>query len=132
MRFVRVFPALLFAAAALAQPALILAPMRAVNGGARRHSGCRRTHGGEWNPLREFGLWAHAGTAGQPADGFLGGRKMRTLLLACLAMAASAQPHTAWKDYAGAADSAQYSALQQVNRSNVARLDVAWTYAIGD
>ena len=30
------------------------------------------------------------------------------------------------------ADSAQYSALKQINRSNVARLKVAWTYPTGD
>jgi quinoprotein glucose dehydrogenase len=32
----------------------------------------------------------------------------------------------------GAADSAQYSALRQIDRSNVNRLEVAWTYPIGD
>ena len=42
------------------------------------------------------------------------------------------QSHTTWNDYGGAADSAQYSALQQINRSNVNRLEVAWTYPTGD
>ena len=37
-----------------------------------------------------------------------------------------------WSDYGGSADSAQYSALTQINRSNVTRLQVAWTYSTGD
>jgi glucose dehydrogenase len=49
-----------------------------------------------------------------------------------LARAAPAQDHATWRDYAGASDSAQYSMLAQVNRSNVARLEVAWTYSTGD
>ncbi len=43
-----------------------------------------------------------------------------------------AQDHTTWSDYGGAADSAQYSALKQIDRSNVSRLQVAWTYPTGD
>src|ERR1700710_1779984 len=42
------------------------------------------------------------------------------------------QPHTTWRDYGGSADSAQYSALHQINRSNVNKLQVAWTYPTGD
>src|SRR5436190_21884607 len=40
--------------------------------------------------------------------------------------------HAAWRDYAGAADGAQLSALDQINRSNVSQLRVAWTYPTGD
>jgi quinoprotein glucose dehydrogenase len=40
--------------------------------------------------------------------------------------------HTTWSDYSGAADSAQYSALKQINRENVNRLEVAWVYPTGD
>ena len=43
-----------------------------------------------------------------------------------------AQDHSGWRDYGGAADSAQYSSLSQINRSNVGRLRVAWTYPTGD
>lgn len=50
------------------------------------------------------------------------------LLSLCLA----AQDHTGWRDYGGASDSAQYSALKQIDRGNVARLQVAWTYPTGD
>src|SRR4051794_33633123 len=42
------------------------------------------------------------------------------------------QTHMMWRDYGGAADSAQYSALRQINRSNVSRLKIAWTYSTGD
>jgi quinoprotein glucose dehydrogenase len=44
----------------------------------------------------------------------------------------SSQPYTTWSDYGGSPESAQYSALHQINRSNVAKLQVAWTYQIGD
>ncbi len=40
--------------------------------------------------------------------------------------------HKGWRDYGGAADSSQYSALTQINRSNVNQLQVAWTYPTGD
>jgi len=51
----------------------------------------------------------------------------------CLTVALSAaDPHAAWRDYGGASDSAQYSSLTQVTRENVARLQVAWTYPIGE
>src|SRR5436190_23510231 len=43
-----------------------------------------------------------------------------------------AAPHTTWSDYGGGADSSQYSALGQINRSNVSTLQIAWTYPTGD
>jgi glucose dehydrogenase len=43
-----------------------------------------------------------------------------------------AQTHTTWSDYGGAPDSSQYSALDQINRANVAKLELAWTYQTGD
>src|SRR5579859_4962241 len=45
---------------------------------------------------------------------------------------ASAQDHKTWRDYVGASDSAQYSALAQINRSNVSKVEVAWTYPTGE
>jgi quinoprotein glucose dehydrogenase len=56
---------------------------------------------------------------------------------ACLPYHASAQSsvaktHTTWSDYEGTPDSAQFSALDQINRSNVSRLQVAWKYPTGD
>jgi quinoprotein glucose dehydrogenase len=58
---------------------------------------------------------------------------MKTLLLAAaFAVSLTAQNYRTWADYGGTPDAAQYSALSQVNKSNVARLQVAWTYRTGD
>ena len=43
-----------------------------------------------------------------------------------------AATHTTWRDYGGGAGRAQYSALTQINRTNVSKLQVAWTYPTGD
>ena len=43
-----------------------------------------------------------------------------------------AQDHGTWRDYGGASDSAQYSSLSQINRENVQKLQVAWSYSTGD
>jgi quinoprotein glucose dehydrogenase len=68
----------------------------------------------------------------------------RSLLIAILAGAAAfwsvvpgdgvsaAGPYTTWSSYLGSADSAQYSALKQINKSNVAKLEVAWTFPTGE
>src|SRR6185369_16857915 len=37
-----------------------------------------------------------------------------------------------WRAYLGGADSSQYSSLDQINKKNVAQLQVAWTYPTGD
>ena len=37
-----------------------------------------------------------------------------------------------WSQYLGGADSSQYSSLDQINKSTVSRLEVAWRYASGD
>src|ERR1700722_6604198 len=44
----------------------------------------------------------------------------------------SPDPHAAWRTYGGAPDSAQYSSLTQIDRKNVTKLVVAWTYPSGD
>ncbi|HET7100436.1 MAG TPA: PQQ-binding-like beta-propeller repeat protein [Terriglobia bacterium] len=44
----------------------------------------------------------------------------------------SAEPHTTWQSYGGGPDNIHYSALNQINRSNVGRLKVAWKYDTGD
>jgi quinoprotein glucose dehydrogenase len=41
-----------------------------------------------------------------------------------------ARPYTTWTVYGGGADSSQYSALDQINRSNVSQLEVAWTFPV--
>ena len=55
--------------------------------------------------------------------------KPAVILLPC---AVFAQTHVNWSEYSGGSDSAQYSALEQINRSNVAKLEVAWTFSTGD
>jgi quinoprotein glucose dehydrogenase len=55
--------------------------------------------------------------------------RLAVVLLPC---AIFAQTHANWSDYSGSPDSAQYSALEQINRSNVDKLEVAWTYPTGD
>src|SRR4030088_1516396 len=47
-----------------------------------------------------------------------------------LSWTAAAQPYTTWKDYGGASDSMQYSALRQINKGNVARLELAWSHLV--
>jgi quinoprotein glucose dehydrogenase len=45
---------------------------------------------------------------------------------------ASADPHTTWSDFLGGSDSAQYSALTQINKSNVSSLEQAWFFPAGN
>ncbi len=40
--------------------------------------------------------------------------------------------YRSWDQYLGGADSAQYSALAQIDKRNVAELEVAWTYPTGE
>jgi quinoprotein glucose dehydrogenase len=54
------------------------------------------------------------------------------LLILLARLPVAAQDHKIWSDYGGAADAAQYSALSQINRSNVSQLEVAWIYPTGD
>ena len=59
--------------------------------------------------------------------------RCRRALLACaLSPWLFAQTYTTWRDYSGSPDAAQYSALKQIDRSNVAQLKLAWTYPTGD
>jgi len=45
---------------------------------------------------------------------------------------AAKQPYTSWSDYGGSADSMQYSALEQITKSNVNQLELAWFYPVPD
>ncbi|MGV3722471.1 MAG: PQQ-binding-like beta-propeller repeat protein, partial [Actinomycetota bacterium] len=40
----------------------------------------------------------------------------------------SAESRTDWASYGGGPDGIRYSSLDQINRSNVSRLQVAWTF----
>ncbi len=55
-----------------------------------------------------------------------------TLVGALALTAQSPKPHTTWTDYGGGVDASQYSALSQINRANVSKLKMAWSYPIGD
>jgi quinoprotein glucose dehydrogenase len=59
------------------------------------------------------------------------------LILSCsvvwtAGLARAQQPYTTWRQYGGGLDSSNYSALKQINASNVSKLEVAWTYPTGD
>lgn len=41
-----------------------------------------------------------------------------------------AKPYTTWHAYGGGAHSSQYSALNQINKTNVSQLEVAWSYPV--
>jgi len=56
----------------------------------------------------------------------------KALAAVAAAACAAAQDHSTWRDYGGSSDSAQYSSLKQIDRSNVGKLEVAWTYSTGD
>ncbi len=43
---------------------------------------------------------------------------------------ATAKPYTQWTAYGGGSHSSQYSALSQINKTNVSQLQVAWTYPV--
>lgn len=60
------------------------------------------------------------------------GRISCALLVFLTTLPLGAQNHKTWSDYGGAADAAQYSALLQINRSNVSKLEVAWSYPTND
>ena len=55
------------------------------------------------------------------------------LLCAVFAGSLTAQKdRTSWKEYLGGPDSSHYSPLKQINRDNVGKLEVAWSYSTGD
>ena len=45
---------------------------------------------------------------------------------------AAEQNHKQWSDYGGGPDSSHFIALDQINKSNVSQLQVAWVYPTGD
>jgi quinoprotein glucose dehydrogenase len=53
-------------------------------------------------------------------------------LLAASAVLAGTDPYRGWPVYNGGADALKYSSLDQINRGNVHRLVVAWSYRTGD
>ena len=60
-----------------------------------------------------------------------GAKPIFAVLLLAVALPA-APPYREWTVYGGGPDSIRYSALNQINRENVSRLQVAWTFDTGD
>ncbi|HEY1217227.1 MAG TPA: PQQ-binding-like beta-propeller repeat protein, partial [Bryobacteraceae bacterium] len=54
------------------------------------------------------------------------------LLLLLLSAASPGADHTGWSTYGGGPDNTHYSALAQINRGNVSRLQVAWRFDTHD
>lgn len=58
------------------------------------------------------------------------------VFLGCLIMGArsraAGQNRTTWSDYGGGPDSSQYSALHEINSTNVSELQIAWVRPTGD
>jgi quinoprotein glucose dehydrogenase len=60
-----------------------------------------------------------------------------TFTVLALSVVASASPkdnpkaYTTWSTYLGSADASHYTALRQIDRSNVSKLQVAWSYDSG-
>jgi quinoprotein glucose dehydrogenase len=58
-----------------------------------------------------------------------------TALLALVPLSAAhgqAKPYTTWQTYGGGGHASQYSALDQINKSNVTKLEVAWSFPVGE
>jgi quinoprotein glucose dehydrogenase len=66
----------------------------------------------------------------------MGGRAAAGLVVSLLGFAISrglsappgVKPYTTWSDYGGSADSSHYSALDQINKENVAKFVQVWFY----
>ena len=52
--------------------------------------------------------------------------------MACLLLVPSAVSEQEWRSYGGDAGGTRFSALQQINRTNVGKLARAWTYHMGE
>src|ERR1043166_7837409 len=55
-----------------------------------------------------------------------------TLVAVPLAQQKGKPKFNTWRQYLGGSDSSQFSSLDQINKKNVAQLQVAWTYSSGD
>ena len=63
---------------------------------------------------------------------FCGTATFTVLALSLVATAKDTpETHTTWSTYLGSPDGSHYTALRQIDRSNVGRLQVAWSYDSG-
>ena len=53
-------------------------------------------------------------------------------MMAVGALSANGPNSREWRDYGGSADNSRFSALKQITKSNISKLDVAWTYPYGE
>lgn len=77
----------------------------------------------------------HTLQRGRRAFGILLAALSISLLSQCATDAERLAPETGYRDWrvrGGGPDSIRYSALSQINRGNVGRLEIAWTYDTGD
>jgi quinoprotein glucose dehydrogenase len=56
---------------------------------------------------------------------------LATLAMVCCAGQAQSAPDLGWPNYGNDAGGTRYSAAQQIDRTNVAQLKLAWTYRTG-
>src|SRR4051794_5353398 len=93
--------------------------------------------------MRNFSRQPNAGPATARQGGFMTAVQRRSMAAALLVAASLPvlvrsqvrgvpRSFNTWSQYLGGADSSQYSSLRQIDKSNVARLDVAWTYSTDD
>ncbi|HUQ94962.1 MAG TPA: PQQ-binding-like beta-propeller repeat protein [Bryobacteraceae bacterium] len=57
---------------------------------------------------------------------------MPTLFLSLLSVSSLFAQYRSWQGFGGGPENIHYSSLKQINRSNVSRLQVAWSYDTGD
>ena len=86
--------------------------------------------GGLSSPARQAGANRAAAREGILAD--VRYTVVTTLLSVFVLSGQNPKPHTTWADYGGGADASQYSSLSQINRGNVDKLKIAWSYPIAD
>jgi len=70
--------------------------------------------------------------AGFPREGGRTALLLLSMGLAVSLIAAAEQNHKGWTDYGGGPDSSHFVALDQIDKSNVSQLQVAWVYPTED
>jgi quinoprotein glucose dehydrogenase len=60
------------------------------------------------------------------------GKVVAVLVLGAAAMSASDHDRRDWRDYGGGPDNSKFTTLKRIDKSNVSRLEVAWTYPYGE
>ena len=53
-------------------------------------------------------------------------------LAAAAGISVTGQNRRDWRDYGGSPDNSRFTTLKQIDKSNVSRLEVAWTYPYGE